>query len=333
MLSSSIRNINTSIQRRTFIPLLKPLITSAISHALFNKEIVSASNVEYSSDEAISNPKTTNVEGDKNKLYPDHIPLNCLGKNMVFVKSAIGSFFKPYDNININQLGETIPIWTDFWLDYSYKMLLKDTEFDGRDIIMEEPDYRHILKKEYLYVLEDPEKYGNTLAYQMLKYLEKNKITLESRENVHYIDDVNHAMIYNKYRQSHDFHHLIIGDLPTSIEGEIIIKMFEGVNMGLPLGLVGGLISPLHLKDSYIIKQLYSHYLPIIIDLNNKLKCNFLLIDWSKYLLMDLKDIRYKLGGEELVEFADWIGKDVRQLKKMRRDVKKLLEEEYQNQV
>ncbi len=58
--------------------------------------------------------------------------------------------FQPYDNININQLGETIPIWTDSWLDYSYKMLLKDTEFDGRDIIMDEPDYRHILKKVFV---------------------------------------------------------------------------------------------------------------------------------------------------------------------------------------
>lgn len=333
MLSSTIRKTNISSQKRTFIPLLKPLATTALSHILFNKEIVAASNVENSSDEVKVKTKAAPAEENTNKLYPDHIPLNFVAKNMVFVKSAIGSFFKPSNNTNINQLGETIPFWTNAWLDYSYKLLLKDTEFDGRDIIMNEPDYRHILKENYLYVLEDPEKYSNTLAYQMLKYLQKNKITLESRENVHYIDNISYANIYNKYRQSHDFHHLIIGDLPTSIEGEIIIKMFEGVNMGLPLGLVGGLLSPLNLKDTYIIRKLYSQYLPTIMNLNNKLKCNFLLMDWSKYMLMDLKDIRYKLGGDDLVEFAEWIGKDVRQLKKMRKDVKKMQEEEYQNQV
>lgn len=333
MLVSETRCIRLYTQKRSFIGLLKPLATTALSHTLFNKEIVSANNVEYSSDETKASLNTAKKEEDSSKLYPDHIPLNCFAKNMVFVKSALGSFFKPNNNIHINQLGETIPIWTNAWLESSYKLLLKDKEFDGRDIIMNEPDYRHILKEKYLYVLDDPEKYGNTLAYQMLLYLQKNKITLESRENVHYIDNVDCAKVYNKYRQSHDFHHLVIGDLPTSIEGEIIIKMFEGINMGLPLGLIGGLASPLHLKDTYIIRQLYSHYLPTIMDLNENLNCNFLLIDWSKYLLMDLKDIRYKLGGEQLVEFSEWIGNDVRQLKKMRKSVKKMKEQEYQNDV
>ncbi|CAI8504498.1 unnamed protein product [Hanseniaspora opuntiae] len=68
-------------------------------------------------------------------------------------------------------------------------------------------------------------------------------------------------------------------------------------------------------------------------DLNENLNCNFLLIDWSKYLLMDLNDIRYKLGGKQLVEFSEWIGNDVRQLKKMRKSVKKMKEQEYQNDV
>lgn len=333
MLASEIRNIRLQSQKRSFIGFLKPLATTVLTHTLFNKEIVSANNVENSLDVIKTPSNTTKKQEDSNKLYPDHIPLNAFAKSMVFVKSALGSFFKPNHNIHINQLGETIPVWSNAWLEHSYKLLLKDREFDGRDIIMNEPDYRHILKEKYLYVLDDSRKYGNTLAFQMLKYLEKNKITLESRENVHYIDNIAYAKLYNKYRQSHDFHHLVIGDLPTSIEGEIIVKMFEGINMGLPLGLIGGLVSPLHLKDGYIIKQLYSHYLPTIIDLNNKMKCNFLLIDWSKYLLMDLKDIRYKLGGKELVEFSEWIGNDVRQLKKMRKNVNKIKEQEYQNHV
>lgn len=304
------------------IVFLKPIVSTLASHFLFNKEIVAANHVADSDHERSSSPYN-DTQNNHGKLYPAHIPLNPLEKGLVFIKSSIGSFVAPNNNININQLGETMPFLTTCWLDYSYKLLLKDDKFDGRDILLNMPDYREILK-DYLYVLDEPEKYSKTLAYQMLKYLSKNKITLESREEVHYIDDINYQFVYNKYRQSHDFHHLIIGDLPTSIEGEIIIKLVEGFNMGLPLGVIGGMLSPLHLRDSYIIKQIYAKYLPLIIDLNQKLKCNMLLINWSKYLLMDVDEIRHVIGGDELVSFAKWIGDDVRALKKMRRDLAKM---------
>ncbi|KAL6927669.1 hypothetical protein ACO0SA_004292 [Hanseniaspora valbyensis] len=320
----------SNIQKRN-ITFLKPLVSTAVSHFLFNKEIVAANQLEYAEIEKDSKTKQntpiTNETDSSEKLYPSHIPLNPISKGLVFLKSSIGSFTSPSNNININQLGETFPILSNCWLDYSYKLLLKDDKFDGRDILINKPDYRHILK-DYLYVLEEPELYSKTLAYQMLQYLNKNKITLESREEVHYIDDINHQFVYNKYRQSHDFHHLIIGDLPTSIEGEIIIKLFEGINMGLPLGIIGGLLSPLHLKDGYIIRQLYTKYLSLIIDLNQKLKCNMLLINWSNYLLKDVDEIRYIIGGDDLVCFSKWIGDDVRELKKMRKQVVKKQQQE-----
>ncbi|XBW36384.1 hypothetical protein QEN19_001963 [Hanseniaspora menglaensis] len=303
------------------ISFLKPIFSTAVSHFLFNKEIVAANNMETAENDDKVTSGRVGIQ-DKGRLYPAHIPLNSISKGMIFLKSSIGSFVSPNNNININQLGETFPILTEKWLDYTYKLFLKDEKFDGRNIILEKPDYRGILKN-YMYVLDDAEKYSKTLAYQMLQYLSKNKITLESREEVHYIDDINYQFVYNKYRQSHDFHHLIIGDLPTSIEGEIIIKLIEGINMGLPLGVIGGLIAPLHLKDGYIIKQIYSKYLSLIIDLNNKMNCNMLLIDWSKYMLHDVDQIRQIIGGEDLVVFSKWIGKDIRELKKMRRQVLK----------
>lgn len=305
------------------ISFLKPFASTLASHFLFNKEIVAANQLEYGELDKETQDALNNYEGGrKDRLYASHIPLNSLSKFMLFAKSSVGSFVDPGNNVNINQLGETFPVLSKCWLDYSYKTLLKDDKFDGRDIIMNKPDYRHILK-DYLYVLDEPEKYSNTMAYQMLKYLSKNKITLESREEVHYIDDINYQFVYNKYRQSHDFHHLVIGNLPTSIEGEIIIKLVEGINMGLPLGIIGGLLSPLHLKDAYIIKQIYSKYLSLIIDLNKQMNCNMLLINWSNYLLKDVDEIRYMIGGDSLVSFAKWIGDDIRELKKMRREVVK----------
>lgn len=119
MLVSETRCIRLHSQKRFFIGLVKPLATTVFSHTLFNKEIVSANNVEYSSDETKTFLNTAKKEDDINRLYPDHIPLNCFAKNMVFVKSALGSFFKPNNNIHINQLGETIPLWTNAWLQSS----------------------------------------------------------------------------------------------------------------------------------------------------------------------------------------------------------------------
>ena len=68
----------------------------------------------------------------------------------------------------------------------------------------------------------------------------------EGRPPIQHIQDAELAFVMQRYRQVHDFWHVLAG-IPTSVLGELALKWFEMVHTGLPGCAVASFFGPLRL--------------------------------------------------------------------------------------
>ena len=66
----------------------------------------------------------------------------------------------------------------------------------------------------------------NSLGRSYLNYMQKNNFNVDERPIVRFVVDPDLAYIILRYRQVHDFWHVLC-DLPPSVLGEISLKWFE----------------------------------------------------------------------------------------------------------
>ncbi|WPK25112.1 hypothetical protein PUMCH_002415 [Australozyma saopauloensis] len=220
--------------------------------------------------------------------YPSHVPLYNVEKFMMFVGSGIGAYFHPERNEFIVGLGESTAIKPV--LRRLQKQMLSDPV--GRQILKERPRMTSTsLDLDYLKSLPP-----NTIGNTYVKWLEKEGVSPDTRVPVRYIDDAELAYIYQRYRECHDFYHSITG-LPIIIEGEIAVKVFEFMNIGMPMSGLGALFAPFHLKK-HQMERLYSIYYPWAIKcgLNSKPLIN---VYWENILEEDLDVFRKKMCIEQ----------------------------------
>ncbi|EDO16577.1 hypothetical protein Kpol_1064p59 [Vanderwaltozyma polyspora DSM 70294] len=217
--------------------------------------------------------------------YEGHIPLNLHEKLLLFVISGIRSYYHPENGVNIVQLGEATAL--PFILEDLKKTMLSDET--GRRILREKPNVR----TETLDMDKLSKMPKNTFGYTFYSWLKKEGVSPDTRAPVKYIDDPDHAFIFKRYRQCHDFYHSL-NDLPIIIEGEIAVKALEAANMGIPMAALGTLLAPLRLKSAQR-QRLYEIYLPWAI--RTGLSCKPLInVYWEELLDKDVNELRKELG-------------------------------------
>lgn len=290
------------------------LVTGVLSHFFLGKDAKGA-------DKIGANDGTN--EGGKNwselvlfdkrpmePQYKGHIPLYPHEKLLLFIASSLKSYYHPEDGINIVQLGEATAF--PWWLESLKQTMLKDDV--GRTILREKPNISLETLESFRYLARDP-KYSKTLGATYFKWLDKEGVGPETRAPVKYIDNPDHAYIFKRYRQCHDFYHSI-NDLPINIEGEITVKCLEACNIGVPMAALGALFAPLRLSK-YQRARLYDVYLPWATKTG--LKSNPLInVYWEKIMTKDIDEVRTMLNISK--------PPDLRQLKKdqqrMRRELR-----------
>ena len=82
----------------------------------------------------------------------------------------------------------------------------------------------------------------------------------DGRATVQYVDDIELAYVATRYRECHDFWHVLF-DLPPTVFGEIILKYVELTQTSLPVCALSGLLGPLRLTSSER-RQLRTEYIP-----------------------------------------------------------------------
>ena len=78
------------------------------------------------------------------------------------------------------------------------------------------------------------------------------------------IDDPDLAYVMTRYREVHDFLHVLTG-LPPTVEGELILKTLEAVQTCLPMPVLSAMAGPLSLQNPASIERYYRSIAPQVI--------------------------------------------------------------------
>lgn len=130
---------------------------------------------------------------------------------------------------------------------------------------------------------------SNSLGKHYWNYMKNNQFNPDERPIVQHIGDIELAYIYQRYKEIHDFLHVIIGK-DSSIYEEIQVKWFEFQQLGLTSAGLSSLIGPLRLNWSGKV-EIFSHGGVEMIKLANSSKfC--MNVYYEKHLEQDLEDFR-----------------------------------------
>jgi ubiquinone biosynthesis protein COQ4 len=110
----------------------------------------------------------------------------------------------------------------------------------------------------------------NTFGFQYVNFLQSHNISPDTRLDVQYVGDQELAYVMTRYRQIHDFWH-VLTELPTTVEAEIGLKCFEYFQTGLPMTALSVMFGPLNTTPDQRNK-IYSQYIPWALQCANTSK-------------------------------------------------------------
>ncbi|RKF55016.1 Ubiquinone biosynthesis protein coq4, mitochondrial [Golovinomyces cichoracearum] len=222
--------------------------------------------------------------------YPGHIPLTGFEKIGLTVGSAVMSLFNPKRGDLIAALGEATA--TPYFI---YRL---------RDVMLSSPTGRRILRDrprissstiDMSYMRNLP---VNTVGRAYAKWLDREGVSPDTRDQVKFIDNEECAYVMQRYRECHDFYHAITG-LPVVVEGEIALKAFEFANTLLPMtGLSLFAVTRLKPKQR---QRFFSIYLPWAIR-NGIIGKDLINVYWEEVFEKDEDELRNELGIEKPID-------------------------------
>ena len=216
-------------------------------------------------------------------LYEGYRSLNAMQKFVLAAGSALAASYDPLQGDMVAALGET----TGHVALEKLRLLMLNSEIGCR-ILKEKP----VINSKTLPVekLITYPKY--TFGYNYADFMVKNNITSDSRNKVHYVDDSELAYIMYRYRQIHDFVHLLLG-FSVAVPAEVIVKWFEMAHFGFPMNALAAFFGPLSTKfenHSYIRK-----FIPWAVY--NGFTCKLLLnIYFEEKLEEDFEELKKDIG-------------------------------------
>ena len=100
----------------------------------------------------------------------------------------------------------------------------------------------------------------NTLGRAYQQYMIKHGFNADERPHVRFQDNVDIAYVLVRYRQVHDFWHVLC-ELPPTEMGEIVLKWFEWRETGLSSCGLSAILGPLRLSTKEK-RDLLTIYIP-----------------------------------------------------------------------
>lgn len=177
------------------------------------------------------------------------IETNLLQKTILTIGSGLISIFDPHRDDMISAFGELTASQT---LPKLHKIMLNDPE--GSLLLREKP----IINSKTIKLSTLANYPENSFGKEYYEFLIRNNITPDSRKPVLFVKNEEHAYIMRRYREIHDFTHCILG-CRTNMLGEVTVKMFEAVQLGLPMCWLAALFGVLRLGPKHTEKYLNTH--------------------------------------------------------------------------
>lgn len=182
-------------------------------------------------------------------LYPTHMPTSPLQKLFIAGYSALTAVRNPERGDMVAALGETTGL-------IALRRLRDQMRDDpvGREILRERPSISlQSLQPEELAKLPEGS-FGRAYAAFMLHH----DFSADDRSPVRFVDDPELAFVIQRYRQVHDFWHVLCG-LPPDVLGELALKWLEMLQTGLPVAALSALAGPLALptEERRVLREVY----------------------------------------------------------------------------
>ena len=134
------------------------------------------------------------------------------------------------------------------------------------------------------------------------RFLKEHGFDPDGRDPVHYLTDPDLAYVMLRYRQCHDFWHVLTG-LPPTVLGELGLKWLELLQTGLPVAALSATVGPWTLLDAKERTVLHKHYLPWAIQMSRQ-STYLLNVYYEKEWDTNLKELRKRLNIEVAPSFA-----------------------------
>ena len=223
--------------------------------------------------------------GAKKSLYRGHLPTNPLQKLAATAISAAKALRDPRRADMVGVLGEA----TGRVALEKIRSDLKTTR-EGRLILSERPVVdSSTINGEQLRQLSE-----NTFGHAYGRFLERYGFDPDDRTPVALVDDEELAYVLLRYRQVHDFWHVLFG-LPPTVHGELVLKWFELVHTGLPVAAFSALFGPLRLSSKQR-RRLYDAHVPWATTQGRACTQSLLAVYYEKCFEEDIDQLRKRLG-------------------------------------
>jgi len=223
--------------------------------------------------------------------YLGHIPTNLVQKVALTIGSGLMAISDPSRGDMVATFGETTG-------HFALKSMRSKMAADpvGRQILADRPRIRtSTLDAAYLESLA-PNTFGRAYA----AFLAARGFSPDDRPDVHYVDDPELAYVMLRYRECHDLFHVIL-DAHTNMLGEVAVKWVEGIQLGLPMCLLGAIAGPVRLGPVHR-QRYFNAFLPWSIEQGFKAK--FLMnIYYEKHWEDDIDELRKRMNIEPAPKF------------------------------
>jgi len=192
-----------------------------------------------------------NQQDNKNGFSHDN--LTNLQKITVALHSATTAFNDPTRADAVASLGE---ITGNVALSKIFDRMMKDET--GLRILTEQPR----VNQETVHIDDLSSTKPGTFGYAYAEFMRRHTFDPNERgpRNNTYIVDPRLSYVMLRYRQNHDFWHVLTG-LPPTVLGELGLKWLEFIQMGLPVAALSATVGSLRLSESEQ-KILWDVYLP-----------------------------------------------------------------------
>jgi len=229
--------------------------------------------------------KFENIKKNLDLLTKNYPKLNSnLNRYNLILKSAVDSVKDPEDAQHVSELGDL----TNINSLKQIKTRMQATE-EGKHILSQKPR----ITEESMDFSNLNSYSENSLGYAYSKFMSRNDFSPNKRPVVKYIPDTDLAYISQRYKETHDFYHVLL-NLDRRLIDEVAVKWFEAEHLRLSSSSLGGLFGSLTLSRQEVF-LLYNKLLPGIIHIARSSK--FLLgIYFEKRLKQDLSELRKELN-------------------------------------
>lgn len=228
-----------------------------------------------------------------------YVPRNLVQRTVLAMGSSVAAFLDPTRADLVATLGET----TGRLALQRIHTKMQST-LEGRTILSEKPRVdSDSVPVDVIIAEADADASGSaarSFGYAYAKFMTSHGYAAEDRDEVRYVEDAELAYVMQRYREVHDFWHVLTG-IDTSVEGEVGQKFFEFLQTGLPMAALSSAVGPLRLDNAERLR-IVTAYAPWAWACHQNCT-NLMGVYYENYLDEDLDAFRKQLG---IVTFQEY---------------------------